>query len=122
MIQKPAKPFVWVEWRDPNALSATEVVNEDTIRRQFKEVNCLTPGWLYTESPLGVFVASEYVDDGDYRGGTTILRELIVKIHTHYPYRKVRYVPPSETRPADPDPLHPSVGAIIGPPGPKMAD
>jgi hypothetical protein len=76
----PDKPFVAVLWHDPHSLHATEVVSQEDVHRLHRSLPMITNGYLLQEDEDGISVGSEYCGDGDYRGTTFVLRELITEI------------------------------------------
>jgi hypothetical protein len=76
----PKKPYVFVLWHDPHSPGATEVFSEEDVHALHRSLPMITAGWLMKEDDDGVSIASEYCGDGDYRGTTFVLKELLIDV------------------------------------------
>jgi hypothetical protein len=76
------KPFVLVQWEDPNS-SSVEVITDENIADFHAPEVMETAGWLLRDDEKGVSVANEiYYEKGKprWRGHTFIVRALIRKV------------------------------------------
>ncbi len=74
------KGSVW--WNDPQA-SATDVIDNTTIKNAHKPILVETLGWILLDDEDGISICNERYKSGaewQYRGHTFIIRSLIVKV------------------------------------------
>lgn len=72
------KPWVVIEWLDANA---TQTVFYQEHEIPHKASLAFTGGWLLREDDLGVTIANEYFDDGNWRGTTFVPKGMIQAVH-----------------------------------------
>jgi len=74
-----AKPLVGVLWDDVRG-DSTKVIDEDNLEAFHSPLHVITYGLLLVDDDKGVTVATEDCGNGEWRGPTFVLRELIREV------------------------------------------